>query len=517
MANNEEVKIIINAEDKASGVFSNVEKSAGSLSSGLGTVAKVAGGALVAGFAAMGAELYRGVKAADEATAATLQMEAVLESTGGAVGLFIEDLEDQADALERTTTFSAEAVKGAQNMLLTFTNVKGPVFQGAIDTILDLSTAMGQDLKSSAIQLGKALNDPITGITALTRVGVTFTDEQKRMIETLVRTGKTADAQRIILAELNREFGGSASAAANTFAGRLTILMNLFGQLEEAIGGAFVRAITPAILKLTEFLKGVDFEAIGMRIEAIGTKFSIFFMDELPGIISGAINWIKDFIVAVQQNSVVIAVVDALRSAFLLVWESLQNSLTPALRDLWAVIQPYTPELKQFGEIIAKVFGGILLGALLVVIKSLGGLLALATEVLAVFTRITTFIIDFGLKSFDALTTALSKVITTFERIVEAVQKAKDAIASFGMSPGASLNPFSANFQLPHFANGGIVTGPTIAMVGEAGPEAIVPLSKMNSMGGITINVTGNSFLDQEAPRKMVAMIMDELKLELRI
>jgi len=81
-------------------------------------------------------------------------------------------------------------------------------------TIQDMSAALGQDGKSSAIQLGKALNDPIKGITALSRVGVSFTAQQKEAIKADVKRGDTLSAQKIILAELSKEFGGSAAAIA---------------------------------------------------------------------------------------------------------------------------------------------------------------------------------------------------------------------------------------------------------------------------------------------------------------
>ena len=75
--------------------------------------------------------------------------------------------------------------------------------------MLDMSVALGQDATQSAIQLGKALNDPVKGVTALRRVGVSFTAAQIKQIKTLVATGKTLQAQKLILRELNQEFGGS--------------------------------------------------------------------------------------------------------------------------------------------------------------------------------------------------------------------------------------------------------------------------------------------------------------------
>jgi hypothetical protein len=130
------------------------------------------------------------------------------------------------------------------------TNIGKDVFPAATETVLDMSQALGQDLKTSSVQLGKALNDPIKGITALSRVGVSFTDEQKDMIRTMVEAGDVAGAQAVILGELQKEFGGAARAAGETFAGQLTILQNELGNVVETIGGPVVSVLTELLREL---------------------------------------------------------------------------------------------------------------------------------------------------------------------------------------------------------------------------------------------------------------------------
>lgn len=165
------------------------------------------------------------------------QLQARLESTNGVVGLSQKQIEDFAGSLQKLTTFGDEAIIEMQNLLLTFTNIRGGVFEDTTRAVLDMSVAMDQDLKTSALALGKALNDPVKGITALTRVGVSFTDTQKGLIKSLVETGQVAEAQRIILRELETEFGGAAVAAADTFGGALDQLRNAFGNLLEQEDG----------------------------------------------------------------------------------------------------------------------------------------------------------------------------------------------------------------------------------------------------------------------------------------
>lgn len=162
------------------------------------------------------------VKEAGEARQALAQTEAVIKSTGGAANVTVPQIAALSDRLGKMAGVEGEVVQAGANMLLTFTNVRNEagkgndVFNQATETLADMSAALGTDMSTSAIQLGKALNDPIKGITALQRVGVTFTEQQKAQIKTLVESGDVMGAQKIILAELNREFGGSAKAAGDS-------------------------------------------------------------------------------------------------------------------------------------------------------------------------------------------------------------------------------------------------------------------------------------------------------------
>lgn len=230
------------AKDKLGGL-SGAGVSLGNSLMSIGAKATRAGALIASPFLLLGTI---GVKAAMESEAATAQLNAVLESTGGVAGVTAEGALALANQLQNVTTYSDEATLGAENMLLTFTNIgaEGGVFDMATVTALDMSTALGQDLKSSSIQLGKALNDPINGITALQRVGVTFTDEQKNMIKAMVDSGDTMGAQKLILQELQREFGGSAVAAGQTFGGQVAILTNKLDNVSETIGVALIPALT---------------------------------------------------------------------------------------------------------------------------------------------------------------------------------------------------------------------------------------------------------------------------------
>src|SRR5436190_2332034 len=116
------------------------------------------------------------------------QTAAALKSTGGAANVTTDQIHTLSSSLGDLTAQDGEAVQGTENLLLTFTNIRNElgkgndIFNQTSLAVQDLSAALGQDAKSSAIQLGKALNDPLVGLTALRRVGVAFSAQQVKQI-----------------------------------------------------------------------------------------------------------------------------------------------------------------------------------------------------------------------------------------------------------------------------------------------------------------------------------------------
>jgi hypothetical protein len=216
--------------------------------------------AAIAAGAAIGATLVAGLKLmvteSIDAQNEQAQLAAVLKSTAGASGQTLTSLNAHADALRQTTAVTGDQIAAAQAMLLTFTKIGGDVFPKATQAVLDMAQAMGSDAKSAAIQVGKALNDPIAGVAALGRVGVQFSESQKAMIASLVETNQLGAAQTIVLRELETQFGGSAAAARNTLGGALINLKETFKELFEVSREGAQPAIT-AINGLSNALRGI--------------------------------------------------------------------------------------------------------------------------------------------------------------------------------------------------------------------------------------------------------------------
>ena len=246
---------------------SKAKRKLGGVEGGLQSLGKQA---LIAGAAFFGARaIIGGLKAATRAAAeqelAEKKLEAVLKSTSHAAGMQADELKKLASSLQTSTMYGDEAIMGAESLMLTFTKIGKDVFPDAIETVLNMSTAMGTDMQSSVIQLGKALNDPIAGISALSRVGVQLTDTQKEQIKAFEAAGDTASAQKVILGELETQFGGLAKAAGDTMAGSMAKAKNAMGDVAEAIGDLLAPMIKGGADMLTKFAKDVEagFDFIG--------------------------------------------------------------------------------------------------------------------------------------------------------------------------------------------------------------------------------------------------------------
>jgi len=241
------------AKDKASQV-----------AKGIGTVFKEVGTGIllslgeraVEGVIKFGEALIDGVKAADEYQKLARTTAAVIESTGKKAGVSVKDVQGLANTLENLSAVDSELIQNSENVLLTFTNVKNAagknndVFNQGTLAALNMSTALGSDLQGATIQVGKALNDPIKGITALSRVGVSFTDQQKEQIKAMVKSGDTMGAQKLILKELNTEFGGAAKAAGEGLGGALFRLKDTVGDAFRGLG----TLLLPVIQKTADWL-----------------------------------------------------------------------------------------------------------------------------------------------------------------------------------------------------------------------------------------------------------------------
>lgn len=198
----------------------------------------IAGLGVGLGFVELIGFLSKTVDAAMEAEKTQARLNAVIRATGNSAGLTAKEFEDLADSLSQSTRFDDEAIKQAATTMAMFRNVSGDTFKDAIKYATDLSVTLGGDLQSAAQKVGRALDDPITGLRGLRDIGISFTTSQKEMIKSLIDTGDTAGAQRIILDQLGQTIGGQAAAENTGLVGSANALRKAWDELMESMGGS---------------------------------------------------------------------------------------------------------------------------------------------------------------------------------------------------------------------------------------------------------------------------------------
>lgn len=390
--------------------------------------------AIGAAFTAVGGAITLFAKSSIEAysksEASSAQLNAVLKSTGQAAGMTRGDMDKLTQSLVDNSSYSKVAVQGAESLLLTFTGIKKDVLPGATKAVLNMSTALGQDLKSSSIQLGKALNDPIKGVTALQRVGVSFNATQKEQIKNFVETGRTADAQRLILKELETEFGGSATAHAKTFAGQMEILSNQFEETKVKIGEVLI----PVLLSLMEKIKPI-------------------------------IDHIKDWI---QKNPEL--------TQKIIIWTAAIGGVMVVLGPILIALPTLIGLLGTFGTAASGLASGglsLLTGA---ATMGGGGLLGLFWVVGAI-AGVAGIGWELG-RWIDKLTanTAFGHWIDSMcDKLVAMIDKLKDFLGLSEKSGelGDRTKELVDSGKVPKYASGGMVKQTGFALVGERGPELV--------------------------------------------
>lgn len=175
------------------------------------------------------------IKEHDQLALRNKKQEALLKSTGYAAGFAAHELDEMAKAVALNTLASVEGIKDTQNVLLTFKGVSETAFKDAITLSQDMAAVMGTDSKAAALQLGKALESPTEGISALKRAGVSFSQAEKEMIRDMENAGRVADAQTYILETLKNQIGGAGEAEAGTLAGAVDTLSHNWQTLKTVV------------------------------------------------------------------------------------------------------------------------------------------------------------------------------------------------------------------------------------------------------------------------------------------
>lgn len=292
---------------------------------------------------------------------ALAQLRATLESTGNAAGFTAEQLLEMADAFEKSSMLTAEQVQSAQTRLLSYTDIVGDQFPKAMQIVIDQQQRLGISAEQSAEIVGRALQSPVEAMSALGRQGFKLEDGQKRLLKQLVATGKTAEAQAVIMDMMTEAYGGAAAAAKmNTAAGLWKTLTDQFGDFASRVSNSgafeFVRN------KLQEVSDGLDTMANDGRLDRLAKGLSDAFIQgaqwvekfarQLADVDFGRLaddsaNWLSSFGKHLDETSQKL-------SAFVLPFRALFNGLTAGLSLAAAAITSKLSEVLGLIEVVAE-------------------------------------------------------------------------------------------------------------------------------------------------------------------
>jgi hypothetical protein len=282
----------------------------------------------------------------------TAQTNAVVASTAGAAGVTADEIRKMSEEFENlNAVMDDKVIQSGANVLLTFTNIKEEAFEPTLEAALDLSTALGQDLQSSIIQIGKAMNDPIRGMTALRRVGVSFTKAQEDQVKALVEANDLFGAQQIILQELGKEFGGSFAAQGKTAKGTIAGIGDAVEDLQKSLATALFPTIQKVLPRIRELLTS---DAFTKGAEDLGRSIAGLFSDQN---IAAAMDIIKSGIATVREAAPIIR--DAAKATFAIVQSAVSvfRSLPPEVQKL--AIGAFAIN-KLTGGLVTNIAGGLI-------------------------------------------------------------------------------------------------------------------------------------------------------------
>jgi hypothetical protein len=319
-------------------------------------------------------------------------------------------------------------IKATQAKLLTFknlaqsANVVGGAFDRANKAALDMAAAGFGSAESNAVQLGKALENPIKGIAALAKSGVTFTEQEKEKIKVLVESNKMLEAQELVLKAIETQVGGTANATADD----TKKMQEGFAQFQQSLGLSLLpilETVTPLLLRMASWAKDNP------------TTFKI---------LAGAIGAIAVSILAINAAMALNPI----------------SAIAIGVVALIASVVLAYKRFETFRNIVDTVFLGIKIGFDVVVsyLQTLAGIYKGIFNGIASGWNNTIGKLSFSIPNIPGLPGRGTKIEVP---------------------------------KIPMLANGGIVNSPTLALIGEAGPEAVVPLSGGNTPNmGNTFNIT---------------------------
>ena len=296
-------------KNKTKNIFNSIDKSAKGMATKVNASFKkisIGFGVATAGGVAMLGVMNKLRNASTTQQKAIDGVNQVLKSSGRYTEENSKKMQELATELQKVSNYGDEfMLSKATRTILTFSNISIDSVGRVQQAVADMSAGFGQDLKSSAIQLGKALDDPVTNLGALSRIGVSFTIQQKETIKMLAQTNRMHEAQAIILEALEKQVGGQAKSQIDA----AVQMKNAWGDVGEELGSKVAPIFDSSFAKMTRLaenlqgkIKDIDFNKVfpselqdkikNIAIGIAGIGISIVAVGSAIAILSNPITWL---------------------------------------------------------------------------------------------------------------------------------------------------------------------------------------------------------------------------------
>lgn len=537
------IDIIIQAQDKTAGAFNSATGGLSSFKNKLEdlqpafqNMAKVG----TIAFGAVTAIVGTSVAAYQEAERSQRQLEhAVLDVSKGTKEQ-VASINALSSALQKKVGIDGDALNMGVAQLSTF----GLQSKSVVDltkSLADLTVntngvgASADQYVTSANIMAKALNGQF-GV--LEKMGIRFTDAQQKMIEFGSESEKVAALQAGLqqnLRETTDTLGGLDVSVAKA--------KMSFGEVQESIGKAFSEAVNnllgrlePLITRISDWVSANPQLAstilmvvggiaglvaivgvLGMALPAIIAGFGLLSGD--VGLIALAIGvLVAGFLAFRDQLGQIMTFLEdtGVLDYFKQIWESIsttfQTTLLPAFQKLWESLV----KLKPFFEVIGTIVGGVLLVAIMALAKALEIIINLFVNVLAIAMKIATFMTDVFVKAFNVVGDAVTWLIDKFTKLIEKIRSlistAKEIGGNvLGAIGGAIGKIFNVNDAVIS-PNGNVIsTHPDDYLIATKDPSSLG-----GAGSGLTVNINGGTYLDENVAAKIGDMLINTLNLNMR-
>jgi hypothetical protein len=429
------------------------------------------------------------VDRAEAAASTAAKLQQVFSNAGDTTGEWAKHAEDLSTALSEKTGIDKLQIQAGQVLLATSKGISATmkaqpaIFDKATKAALDLSKSGFGDVTTASKVLTKALEDPKAGLTALHRIGVSFNTDEKAKIDWMLASGNSAEAYSIILDKIEGKVGGVAEKSATATDKLHVAWQNVQQQLGQALLPV-LDAVVPLIGVLATFVeKNATWlvpMAVGIAAVVVAVKLWIGVQTLLNALLAtfGA------------EEAVVTGPLALIALAIIAVYAAVA-----VLYAKWDAVWSFIAGLPWYLKVAA---------AIIALTNPVLTLILVASTLAVYWTDIWHIVVAVVEWAVDRIKSLLSGVVDSIGQVATGLAGLKNAATGGGFSGlGSNLLgiPGLKAFHIPGFASGGIVTRPTLAMIGEAGPEAVVPLDKTGGFGGsITVNVYSTG-LGPDSPR----------------